>query len=131
MQVDHRPTAKPEQTDAPEAAAGTARFIARSLLIASREPAYAALLPAGSGDFCARLLVAAGDQKFVRAAASRVLRAAFQTAVDFLLPGIIPHYLARKRCLEDWLRRACLSPGPAGGHCRQVVVLGAGLDTLA
>ena len=102
--------------------AGTARFIARCLLIASQEPRYAALCPAGVGERCRRLLAAAGYQTFVRTAGNRCFRCVFRAAVDFLLPGIIAHYLARKRCLEDWIRNA---------PCRQVVVLAAGLDTLA
>ena len=103
-------------------AAGTARFIARCLLVASWEPRYAALCPAGVGERCRRLLMASGDRAFVRAAGSRYFRSVFHAMVDFLLPGIVAHYLARKRCLEDWLRNT---------PCRQVVVLAAGLDTLA
>ena len=58
----------------------------------------------------------------MRAGGYAWFRSIFLAGVDFLLPGIVAHYLARKRCLEDWLRVT---------SCRQVVVLGAGLDTLA
>ena len=47
------------------------------------------------------------------------------TAVSLLLPGILLHWLARKRLL-DALAHEAFDSG-----CRQIVVLGAGLDTLA
>lgn len=106
--------------------AGTARFIARNLLIASREPRCAALVPPGSEELHRRLLATAEEKWFLQAAQRQFFRAAFRAVVDWLLPGIVLHYLARKRCLEDWVRRETGHDG-----CRQVVVLGAGLDTLA
>lgn len=130
MNDPHASTAKPGTTGETHTVASTARFITRSLLVASYDRNDAALLPAGGRDLYRRLLLAAGDRWFVRAAKSRVFRAVFLTAADFLLPGIILHYLVRKRCLEEFLRRACAPDDPAAGGCRQVVVLGAGLDTL-
>lgn len=111
---------------ADDAVAGTARFIARNLLAASHESRYAAILPAGAGDACRHLLTATGDAAFVRAVGNRLFRGAFRAGADFLLPGIVLHYLARKRCLEDWVRQAMDEEG-----CERVAVLGAGLDTLA
>lgn len=52
-------------------------------------------------------------------------RAAIFASERVLLPGILLHYLARK-CLLDAIARDALDAG-----CRQLVVLGAGLDTLA
>lgn len=117
-------------TAEPQASAGTARFIARSLLIASYERRYASLLPAESAALARELLLAAGDRWFVRAAASSAFRAACRGAEGAFLPGIILHYLVRKHCLEQWVRRACDIAQTGAGACRQIVVLGAGLDTL-
>ena len=103
--------------------AGTARFIARCLEVADCDGRYTSLLPAGCGELNRQLLRAAGDDLFLRAAQYRLFQMAFLRGVDLVLPGIVPHYLARKRCLEDEVRRAC-------GEYRQVVVLCAGLDTL-
>lgn len=130
MSVPPDPTALSGRNGETAAVVGTSRFITRCLLAASHEERYAPLLPAENRLFYERLLRASGDRWFVRAAGNRLLRAAFLTVVGYLLPGIVAHYLARKRGLEDWLRSACDPDGSAGG-CRQVVVLGAGLDPLA
>lgn len=124
MSAAQDPTANPGRT--PPRPAGTTRFITRNLLVASYDQRYDTLLPANSRELSERLLLAAGDRWFVRMAQNRVFRAIFRPAVRLLLPRIVPHYLARKRCLEEWLLRACDQDG-----CRQVVILGAGLDTLA
>ncbi len=115
----------------PETVAGTTRFIARSLLVASHEPRFAGLFSTGSDAFQEPFLPAAGDRIFVQLTRHRIFRAAFLWAVGSLLPGILPHYLARKRCLEDFLRGACGAGEPPGAGCRQVVVLGAGLDAAS
>jgi methyltransferase (TIGR00027 family) len=52
-------------------------------------------------------------------------RGVFFKAMDLMVPGIVAHYLARKRSIEIGVREAL-----AGGAVR-VVVLGAGFDTLA
>lgn len=53
----------------------------------------------------------------------------FRTAVTsleaFTIPGILLHYIVRKRYLED-VARECLANG-----IKQIVILGAGFDTLA
>jgi methyltransferase (TIGR00027 family) len=45
--------------------------------------------------------------------------------MDLMVPGIVPHYLARKRRIEIAVREAL------DGGAMRVVVLGAGFDTLA
>jgi methyltransferase (TIGR00027 family) len=117
-------------TSLPEVSAGTARFISRSLVIASHERRYASILPPESAGLARQLLLAAGDRWFVRAAASSAFRVACRGAEWGFLPGIILHYIVRKNCLEQWLRRACDPAQTGAGACRQIVVLGAGLDTL-
>jgi hypothetical protein len=115
----------------PEVSAGTARFILRSLAIASHERRYASILPRESAGLARQLLLAAGDSWFVRACASSVFRAACRGAEWGFHPGIILHYIFRKHCLEEWVRRACDPAQTGAGACRQIVVLGAGLDTVS
>lgn len=116
MSEDRHANPPPAEPGDSEAAAGTTRFITRCLLAATSERRYAALLPENSRDLLERLLRAAGDEGFVRRAKSRVFRAVFRALVGFVLPGILPHYLARKRCLEDWVRRAWLGAACPGSE---------------
>src|SRR5690606_20255710 len=62
---------------------------------------------------------------FGHALRRRWVRRVLMAAERFLLGGIFAHYLARKRWIEREVRRAM-----ADG-IRQVVVVGAGFDTLA
>src|SRR5687768_12733826 len=104
----------------------TARLIARCTLLASHESSLRRLVPDDAVAPLERMLAATGGHAWfdgvVRRAAPRRLLLGLERAI---LPGIIVHYLARKRWLEQQVLAAI------GDGCRQVVVLGAGFDTLA
>jgi methyltransferase (TIGR00027 family) len=105
----------------------TAYLIARSTLFLSRDPLLGQLVPERSAELCerfvhtrslfARLLDAVINSRPLRPLATALERAT--------VPGIKLHYALRKRYLEE-IARDALREG-----LRQVVVIGAGFDTLA
>lgn len=105
----------------------TAYLIARSTFFLSRDPLLGQLVPARSAELCerfvhtrsrfARLLDAAINSKPLRPLAALLERVT--------VPGIKLHYALRKRYLEE-IAHDALRDG-----FRQVVVVGAGFDTLA
>jgi methyltransferase (TIGR00027 family) len=104
----------------------TSLLIARSLLLASKDPYLCRLLAPGEAEMLFRILDRAGSAPwFDFALKSRWARLALFRLERLMLAGIIAHYLARKRWIERRVREA-LADG-----IRQVVVLGAGFDTLA
>ncbi len=110
----------------PHRASSTARLIARSTLLAARDHARHRLVPAGTEAPLAAMLAADGASLWFKLALHHPGTGALLRRVERLvLPGIITHYLARKL----WLERAATAALDAG--CTQVVVLGAGFDSLA
>src|SRR5262245_10873546 len=104
----------------------TAVLIARSTYLLSLDPELSRLVPSGAGEACRRFIEAAGVSPFAVWLPDRAWFRAFALSAErFAIPGVSLHYAARKRWLEEAARRA-LAEGIA-----QVVVLGAGLDTLA
>ena len=104
----------------------TSLLIARGLLLADATAELRPLLLDESAALTRRLLDAAGPARwFDLSLRHRVLRRALFAVERLALPGVLLHWLARKRLL-DALAHEALAAG-----CRQVVVLGAGLDTLA
>jgi methyltransferase (TIGR00027 family) len=104
----------------------TAILIARSTYLLSRDPQLSRLVPLGAGEACRRFLEVAGMSPVQLRLADRAwFRSLALFSERFAIPGVSLHYAARKRWLEEAARRA-LADGIA-----QVVVLGAGLDTLA
>jgi methyltransferase (TIGR00027 family) len=109
-------------------ASSTAGVVAAGVLLIHHEPVLGRLVSKEAAEAILRLLRARSP---LRAAAlarglpyswfRRVLRA----VESGILPGLMLHHAVRKRYIEDETRRA-LAEG-----ARQVVVLGAGLDTLA
>ena len=104
----------------------TARLIARSTLLAAHDHERHRLVPSGAVAPVAAMLAADGPAFWFKLAlhhpgAGALLRRLEHT----VLPGIITHYLARKR----WLENATTSALASG--CTQVVILGAGFDSLA
>jgi methyltransferase (TIGR00027 family) len=105
----------------------TAYLIASSTFFLSRDPALGQLVPERSAKLSerfvhtrprfARLFDAAINSKILRPLAALLERAT--------IPGIKLHYALRKRYLEE-IARDALRDG-----LRQVVVIGAGFDTLA
>src|SRR5262245_53417831 len=103
----------------------TALLIARSTLLATYHPALKSLVLSGAAEPLRAMLDAAGRRSWLdfalRQAWSRRLLWLGERAI---LPGIVAHYLSRKRWIEQRVTDA-LTAG-----CRQVVILGAGCDTL-
>ncbi len=83
------------------------------------------LLP-GSAELTRKLLAMAGPAWWFNfALRHKWWRARLFAAERYFLPGIFLHFFARKRLLDEIAQEA-LKAG-----CRQIVILGAGLDTLA
>lgn len=109
-----------------DCASATALLIARGLLLADATPALQPLVVEESVVWVRRFLSASESRWwFDFAPRHRTARFFLRVAERLLLPGILLHWLARKRLLEAHALEAI----DAG--CRQIVVLGAGLDTLA
>jgi methyltransferase (TIGR00027 family) len=103
-------------------ASSTAQLIALSAVLLGRDPQRAALLPAGAALVSEQYLAAVAPAKL---RAARLLSTVGALVERLILPGIQAHYAVRKRYIEAAVRDFL-----AGGGQR-VVVLGAGLDTLA
>jgi methyltransferase (TIGR00027 family) len=104
----------------------TARKVALNIVTLGAKPGMEAVLPRGIVDATAELLVASGavPRWAVRWSRSRRMVACYET-FDGLLPGQFEAFAHRKAFCERQLRN-----GVAKGAC-QVLVLGAGYDTLA
>lgn len=107
-------------------ASATALIIARGLLLADETPALSPLVVEGSAALTRHLLSSIEPAHwFDFTLKNGIARSVVFTAERLLLPGILLHWLARKRRLDTFAAEAI----DAG--CAQIVVLGAGLDTLA
>ena len=96
----------------------TATLIAAATVLLARDPKLGHLVPAGAAEICARCL------KGFWSVAPR-LRWLAWAGERATIPGLMLHFILRKRWIEDAVR------GALARGCRQVVVLGAGFDTLA
>ena len=107
-------------------ASSTALLIARSIVLADATPSLRPMLVPGSAELTRRLLAAAEPAWWFDAALRHAwMQAAIFAGERMILPGIVLHWLARKRLLDAIAQDAITS------GCRQLVVFGAGLDTLA
>ena len=109
-----------------ESPSDTSLLVARSILLASKDRELVRLLAPGEADLLSQILAGAGHAPWFET----VLKNGWMRRVVFgleraMLAGIIAHYLARKRWIEIQVRES-LAQG-----IRQVIVLGAGFDTLA
>ena len=100
----------------------TASLIAKGLVFLSRDPQFSTLVPPPAAE-ASTWFVPSG--RLLRLMNRRWFRWAVHATERVTLPGILPHYALRKQYLERVARNA-LQEG-----FRQVVVLGAGFDTLA
>ena len=107
---DHRPS-------------DTATLVARSIVLAAEDDALRKLVADGEAEILRRILGEGGW--FGLARRQHGARRLFFKGMDWMVPGIVAHYLVRKRRIEIAVREAL-----AGGAAR-LVVLGAGFDTLA
>ncbi|MDQ2799321.1 MAG: SAM-dependent methyltransferase [Armatimonadota bacterium] len=106
---------------------GTALLIARSLVFFAPDPLIGPLVPARAVEASLAFLNACGGNaaRFQRLSGRAWFRALVAWAERQTIPGILSHFILRKRFLEDCVRRALED------DFAQVVVLGAGFDTLA
>jgi len=102
----------------------TARLIARATVALARDPETARFVPPEAAEACGWFLEALGDRRQLDALPLPLLRLSMRLFERFSIPGISLHYIARKRYIEEAARDA-LAAG-----IRQVVVVGAGFDTL-
>ena len=96
----------------------TAALIAASTVFLSRDPALAEFVPPGAAEICARCLTA--RQRLLMR-----VRWLCWAAERATIPGLMLHFMLRKRWIEQAVRGAILR------GCRRVIVVGAGYDTLA
>lgn len=96
----------------------TAALIAASTVFLSRDPVLAQFVPAGAAEICARCLT----ERQLSATRVRWLCRAAERAT---IPGLMLHFMLRKRWIEQAVR------GAITRGCRRVIVIGAGYDTLA
>ncbi|MCV2367488.1 class I SAM-dependent methyltransferase [Roseateles oligotrophus] len=108
-------------------ASSTALVIAAAQVLARNDRRSAALVSEQAERYCRACLRAASSPW--RRLESQVGRASVRWLLKLVerltLPGIVDHYLYRKRLLRRWADAA------VGCGCQQLVVLGAGFDTLA
>ncbi len=110
----------------------TALLILRSTILLARDPRASALAPPEAVEAARRFLEEIDPAWLAhlrwRAAGSSLVRSAAFFLERFVIPGISLHYAVRKRYIEDAARQA-LADGAR--HARQLLVLGAGFDSLA
>ena len=105
----------------------TAHLIARALVFLARDPRIAPLIPPETEE-ASRWFMHASSRwtpALLRLVGAGWFRRLVWRAEQWAVPGIMLHYALRKQCLEEMAREALRD-----GY-RQVVVLGAGFDTLA
>ncbi len=104
----------------------TALLIARATVLAETLPQLQPALLPESAAWSRRWLISAGGAGWFNGAMKRAwARKLLFKAQQFLVPGLFLHFFTRKRLLERFAREAI-----AAG-CRQVVIIGAGLDSMA
>ena len=105
----------------------TAALIAAATAFLARDPRLADLVPEGAAPWCERCLesLSAAQLAAVRAVSHPALRWAARLAERATVPGLLLHFMLRKRWIEEAVR-AALAEG-----CAQLVVVGAGFDSLA
>jgi methyltransferase (TIGR00027 family) len=105
----------------------TATLIAAATVFLARDRRLSDLVPVDAASACAQFLKSASPATaaIVDTISRPGLRWAARLAERMTVPGLPLHFIVRKRCIEDAVRA-----GIAGG-ARQVVIIGAGFDTLA
>ena len=110
-----------------EQASRTALLIAGSLVLLHHDPKYSRLVSKTSADLCARVLEdhSAQTRWFSKIVRQTWFRRIARLIERLTIPGILLHYVLRKKCIGELARSAL-----AGG-VNQVVILGAGFDPLS
>ena len=109
----------------PDRASATARLIAAATMMRWKSGKPGAP-PAGAAEWCERFLsTSGGDRLLAWSARSWWGRTWWQFVESIALRGIVSHWMRRKREIDRLVRQS------ASEGFTQLVVLGAGLDTLA
>jgi methyltransferase (TIGR00027 family) len=103
----------------------TATLIAAATAFLARDARVSDLVPLGAVEWCSRCLEVLSILRTVEAISHPALRWAARLSERATVPGLLLHFMLRKRWIEEAVR-AALAEG-----CEQVVVVGAGFDTLA
>lgn len=97
----------------------TAILVARSVLVAAKDERLSALVAEGEEDVLEAILGSGGQPLWLTLAIEKRWTRAFLLRFErWMLPGIIDHYLVRKRRIERWVRRGhgpgCSASGSGG-----------------
>jgi methyltransferase (TIGR00027 family) len=107
-------------------ASATARLIAAATVLCEFDCDENGRAPPGAAEWCAIFLSTNRlDRLLLRSVRSRVGRVAWRALERATLPNIVDHWMRRKREIDRLCRRA------AGEGFTQLLVLGAGMDSLA
>ena len=110
-----------------EKASRTALVIAASLVLLHRDPEHSGLVSKTSADLCAQMLEMHSSQTRLLL---KILRQGWFRPVAKLIerltiPGILLHYILRKKCIAGLVRSALID------GATQVAIIGAGFDPLS
>ncbi|GHC50500.1 class I SAM-dependent methyltransferase [Roseibacillus persicicus] len=105
-------------------ASNTARLIARTILLASQDSELRRLVAPQKAEISEAILEQTKGHKTFRLALGPIPRRLLLTLEKTLLPGIVAHYLVRKRKIELSVREALQKGNKA------LIVIAAGYDTL-
>jgi methyltransferase (TIGR00027 family) len=107
-------------------ASRTALLIAASLVLLHRDPKYSDLVSRTSADLCAQMLDAHSAQTrlFLKIVRQDWFRSMAKLIERLTIPGILLHYVLRKKCIAGLVRSALIN------GTTQVVIIGAGFDPL-
>ena len=110
-----------------EQASRTALLIAASLVLVHHDAKYSRLVSKTSADLCTYVLEKHSSR--TRLFSKIVRRSWFRPIAKLIeritIPGILLHYVLRKKCIKELVRPALANGVP------QVVILGAGFDPLS
>jgi O-methyltransferase involved in polyketide biosynthesis len=107
-------------------ASTTARLIAAATIMREREGDAGAAAPQGAAAWCQRLLSQTHvDRLLQRSVEAAIGRGGWRLVERLVLPGIISHWMRRKQEIDRIAHEAIAE------QFEQLVVLGAGFDTLA
>jgi len=110
----------------PDQASATAKVIAAATLLLASDPATAQAVAPGAASLCGHFLATSwADRLLARTATRPTTRWCWRVLERLTHPGIIAHYWRRKR----WIEAHCVKAMEQG--VARVIVIGAGLDTLA
>ena len=110
-----------------EKASRTALVIAASLVLLHRDPKHSGLVSKTSADLCAQMLEMHSSQTrlFLKIVRQDWFRPVARLIERITIPGILLHYILRKKCIAGLVRSALIN------GATQVVIVGAGFDPLS